>query len=275
MGAVLRPYAAMFAANFQQMLQYRAAAVAGFATQCWWGAMKVMVLAAFYAGAAGLAPMRLADAITYVWLGQATLAFLPWAADAEVSDMVRSGAIGYERLRPADTYALWYVRGAATMIARVLPRAALMVAVAGIALPLSGLGAWSLRPPADPAAAALFCAALAGIIVLSAAIRALLTISVVATLSDRGVNTLAAPVVNILSGSIIPLAFLPAWMVPALRLQPLAGLVDTPFRIWFGELTGWDALAGIGLQFGWSAVLILIGRAWLEHVMRRLQVQGG
>ncbi len=66
-----------------------------------------------------------------------------------------------------------------------------------------------------------------------------------------------------------------ARVIPGLRLQPLAGLVDTPFRIWFGELTGLDALAGIGLQFGWSLVLILLGRVWLERVMRRLQVQGG
>ena len=35
------------------MLQYRAAALAGFATQCWWGAIKIMVFAAFYGGRRG------------------------------------------------------------------------------------------------------------------------------------------------------------------------------------------------------------------------------
>ena len=38
-----RPYFAAFASRFLLMLQYRAAAVAGFATQCWWGAIKVMI----------------------------------------------------------------------------------------------------------------------------------------------------------------------------------------------------------------------------------------
>ena len=99
----LRPYGAMFAANFQQMLQYRAAAVAGFATQCWWGALKIMILAAFYAGHAGSAPMPLSHAIDYIWLGQALLALLPWGGDPEVAGAVRTGAVGYERLRPADT----------------------------------------------------------------------------------------------------------------------------------------------------------------------------
>ncbi len=94
MPALVRPYTAMFAAQFQQMLQYRAAALAGFATQCWWGAIKVMILAAFYAGGgAALAPMRLEDAITYIWLGQGLLALLPWNADSTVAEGVRTGGV--------------------------------------------------------------------------------------------------------------------------------------------------------------------------------------
>ena len=43
-----RPYLAAFRARFQLMLQYRTAALMGFATQCWWGAIRIMVFAAFY-----------------------------------------------------------------------------------------------------------------------------------------------------------------------------------------------------------------------------------
>ena len=58
---LLRPYRAAFASRFLQMLQYRSAALAGFGTQCWWGGIKVMVLAAFYGSAATAAgaPMSL------------------------------------------------------------------------------------------------------------------------------------------------------------------------------------------------------------------------
>jgi ABC-2 type transport system permease protein len=271
----LRPYGAMFAANFQQMLQYRAAAVAGFATQCWWGALKIMILAAFYAGHAGSAPMPLAHAIDYTWLGQALLVLLPWAGDREVAAAVRTGAVGYERLRPADTYALWFARAASGMAARVLPRAALMLLLAAGILPLVGLGRWGLHPPPSVGAGLLFAASLGAVLLLSAAIQNLLTNLIVSSLTDRGANNLASPIVNVLSGSIVPLAFFPDWMVPALRLQPFAGLVDTPFRIYLGELTGTAALAGIGLQLAWAIVLATLGRAWLESAMRRLQMQGG
>ena len=52
---LLRPYKAAFASRFLLMLQYRTAAYAGFATQCWWGAIKTMVLAAFYGSASASA----------------------------------------------------------------------------------------------------------------------------------------------------------------------------------------------------------------------------
>jgi ABC-2 type transport system permease protein len=94
-------------------------------------------------------------------------------------------------------------------------------------------------------------------------------------MTDRGANILAPPFVNVLSGAIIPLAFFPQWLVPGLRLSPFAALVDTPFRIWFGELTGERALAAIGLQLFWALALAVFGRWCLGRAMRRLQVQGG
>ncbi len=36
--------------------------------------------------------MSLADAVTYVWLGQALLALLPWVADPEIGQAVAAAA---------------------------------------------------------------------------------------------------------------------------------------------------------------------------------------
>lgn len=272
---MLRPYIAVLASHFQLMLQYRAAAIAGFATQCWWGAIKIMVFAAYFASGAGPQPMSLANAVTYIWLGQALLVLLPWGGDPEVAEMVRSGAVSYERLRPVDTHTFWFCRALSSMVARVLPRAALMVLTAGVFMPLVGLGKWGLPPPAGLAAGAWFGLSILSTLLLSSAIRVLLTIVVVASLTDRGVNTLATPMINIFSGSIIPIAFYPDWLVPFMRLQPLAGLADTPFRIYFGEVTGLDAAVAIALQLFWAATLVVLGRIWLGRTMQTLQVQGG
>ncbi|MFN3513898.1 MAG: ABC transporter permease [Phenylobacterium sp.] len=274
----LRPYLAAFTARFLLMLQYRAAALAGFATQCWWGAIKVMVYAAFYAAApaaAAQAPITLSQAITYTWLSQAFLALLPWFVDPEIGQSVRTGAVAYDRLRPVDTYAYWYARSAGWMTARAAPRAALMFAAAGIALPLLGLADWAWLPPPSLEAAALFTLSMVLVVLLSSALIMLINLTAAASLDARGANAVMMPVVTVFSGSLLPLALYPDWMHTFLLAQPFAGLVDIPFRIYSGNLAGSAAWTGIALQAFWTLAFVLLGRLAMEKVMDRLQVQGG
>ena len=259
------------------MLQYRAAALAGFATQCWWGGIKVMVYAAFFgaAGAAAHSPISLSQAITYTWLAQAFLSLNPWSGDPDVAAKVRTGAVSYDRLRPLDAYSYWYANAAAWMTARAAPRSALMFALTGVIFPLVGLSAWAWSPPAGLQAALLFSVSMVLVVLLSSSIVMLINICVAATLTDRGLNTLMAPIAILLTGNLVPLPFFPDWARTALFVQPFAGVVDIPFRIYFGQLNGTMALAGIGLQVFWTLVLVGLGRLWLGRVMDRLQVQGG
>lgn len=273
--AAARPYLAAFRARFQLMLQYRAAALAGFATQLWWGAIRILVFAAFYGVNAAAAPISLADAVTYVWLGQALLALQPWSADPEIGLAVRTGGVGYDRLRPLDAYGYWYARSVGWMLARALPRAVLMVLAAGIVLPLVGLGDWAWRPPSGVVAALLFIPAFILMTMLGAAVLMLANIIVAASLNERGVNAVLTPLVIVFSGSLLPLDFYPDTLRPFLHVQPLAGLVDIPFRIYFADLEGAAALRGLALQAGWTLVLIGLGRLAMERMMRRLEMQGG
>jgi len=277
MADALRPYLATFSARFQLMLQYRAAALAGFATQCWWGGIKIMVYAAFFdaAGAAARSPISLSQAITYTWLAQAFLSLNPWSGDPDVAAKVRTGAVSYDRLRPLDAYSYWYANAAAWMTARAAPRSALMFALTGVIFPLVGLSAWAWSPPAGLQAALLFSVSMVLVVLLSSSIVMLINICVAATLTDRGFNTLMAPIAILLTGNLVPLPFFPDWARTALFVQPFAGVVDIPFRIYFGQLNGPMALAGIGLQVFWTLVLVGLGRLWLGRVMDRLQVQGG
>jgi ABC-2 type transport system permease protein len=271
----MRPYLAAFRARFQLMLQYRVAALAGFATQLWWGGIRIMVFAAFYSAHAARGPISLADAVTYVWLGQALLALQPWVADPEIGHAIRTGGIGYDRLRPLDAYGFWYARTLGWMLARALPRAVLMVLTAGFVLPLVGLEEWAWRPPASPQAALLFIPAFVLMVALAAAVLMLANIVVAASLNERGVNSILTPVVIVFSGSLLPLTFYPdAWQW-WLHLQPLAGIVDIPFRIYFADLSGGAALQGLALQAGWTVVLIGVGRLAMARMMRRLEMQGG
>jgi ABC-2 type transport system permease protein len=270
--AATRPYLAILSARFALMLQYRTAALAGFATQCWWGIIKIMVLVAFYRSNAHQ-PITIAQAITYVWLGQAFLALLPWQADADISVAAETGNVGYERLRPIDTHSLWLMRAIAWRVANATLRAIPMFALAGVVAPLIGLGAWSWQAPASLSAGLLFAISISLTVLLSSSFTVILNCGVVA-LKTRRASNIAPIFVNALSGMIVPLVLLPEWAQGFLFWQPFAGLVDIPYRIYFGNLIGGAALAGLIAQLLWSAVFIALGRVWLARVMGRIDMQG-
>ena len=73
----------------------------------------MMIFEAFYRSAASEQPMELDDVRTYIWLGQAFLALLPWNLDADLRALIRGGGVGCEPLRPVDLYGCWYSRALA------------------------------------------------------------------------------------------------------------------------------------------------------------------
>jgi ABC-2 type transport system permease protein len=211
--------------------------------------------------------------VSYIWLGQAFLAMLPWAADAEIAAAVESGHVGYERLRPVDTYFLWYARALAWRVANTALRAGPVFVLAALFLPLTAMTQWRWRLPDGIGAAALFVISIALAALLSSAMTVILNIVVTATRTNRAA-AIAMGFTNFFSGLIIPLALFPGWAQQFLLWQPFAGLADIPFRIYSGALAGPMALQGLASQLLWIVLLVLIGRMALERVMARIDMQG-
>lgn len=276
--ASLRPYLSILIVRYQMLLQYRAAALAGLGTQVWWGGIMIMVMAGFYmtpGARVDQLPFTLADMVTYIWLGQALFALLPYSADTEIQDMVRSGNVSYEKIRPLDTYWLWFMRSLAMRTAPPSLRALPLILFAGFFLPMIGLSDWALKPPASLEAGFLFGLSFIGVMLLAAAITTILSITVIWWLTGNGVNSIAMPIVTFFTGMVIPLPFFPDWMQPFLNAQPFRGLVDVPYRIYLGNMTGSEAFMGLAHQFVWIVILIFFGRWLMARAMSKLIVQGG
>src|SRR5262245_17543669 len=208
---LVRPYLAIFAARFLMMLQYRAAALAGIATQFWFGAIMIMALSAFYASGRGSASITLAEAITYTWLGQAFLGLLPWTVDPEIAAMMRSGNVAYEQLRPVDTYYYWFARAMAWRASATLLRSVPLILVTAGLFPLLGLADWAMQTPPGLSEFGLFAISMLATLLLSSAISTLLNISVIWTVSSHGILAFTNSLVIILSGMTIPLPLFPDW----------------------------------------------------------------
>jgi ABC-2 type transport system permease protein len=226
-----------------------------------------MIFTAFYRSSPAVEPLVFSDTVTYLWLGQAFLLLLPWRPDPDVAEMVRTGNIAYELVKPVGLYPMWYMRSIAMRVAPTVLRCPLVV---GFAMLLFGM-----RAPPSWQCAALFSCGLVCAVLLGAAITALLTISVLWTLSSRGTITIVAAAVNMLSGMIVPLPLFPDWAQGMLAWQPFCGLMDTPFRLYLGQLSGRAAMLALAHQLGWTMVLILLGQSLIRLAQRRMVVQGG
>jgi ABC-2 type transport system permease protein len=263
----VKGYLAFFGAQFRTLLQYRAAALAGLFTQVFFGLVIVMVYEGFYRSAATAPPLTLPQVVTYTWLGQAMLGLIPWNVDPEIRALIRSGGVAYELLRPLDLYRLWFARCLARRSAPTLLRALPMLALAYAFL--------GMQPPPSWTCLLLWMTANIGALFLSAAFTALLSTTLIWTISGEGVNYLLICLIILCSGLQIPLPFFPDWLLPLLDLLPFRGLFDVPSRLYLGHIPPSQALPVLAHQLLWTLALIALGRWVLARGLRRLEVQGG
>jgi ABC-2 type transport system permease protein len=271
----MNAWLALFSVRFRAQLQYRTAALAGAGTQLFWGFIRIMTLEAFYASGAEHSSLTLEQTITYLWLGQAFLALLPWNHDRELEAHVRSGNVVYEWLRPSDLYALWFARTLAMRAGGAALRSLPILVFAGLLLPFTPLAGWALQPPSSAAAFVGFALAMALGIALSAALTTLVHVSLLWTISGQGMAGLVPSLVLVFSGMLVPLPLFPDALQPLLVLLPFPALADVPYRLYIGHLAPRAALPALGAAAFWTLALIAAGRALLARGQRRMIVQGG
>ena len=184
----MRAFLALARTALRQQMQYRAAALAGAATQLAFGFLYASVYQAFYAGGAGEADLTLAQAVSYVWLSQGTYRMMPWSGLRDIDAMMRDGRIAFELARPRALFSMWYGRALSLRTSPLLINLPLLLVISlllpgdfrlRLALPMLPLGALSL---------------LLGML-NSAAVTTLLTGTYFWTISGQGINRIAPMIV--------------------------------------------------------------------------------
>jgi ABC-2 type transport system permease protein len=269
----VRPYLATFGAALRSALQYRAAALAGVATQIFWGALKIAVFAAFYASTSDerKAPLSFAQVVDYVWLSQALFAIVPTQRDSAVEAMMRDGTIAYELARPVDLYAYWYARALSNRFAATLLRAPLLLLLSGLLAPAP----YALGPPASAAAFLFFLAALAFSFLVSAALVTLLAVVAVHSLRSQGALLLLCTCAWLFSGLLLPAPLMPDAVALLMKWLPFGATLDLPVRVYMGQIDAARVWPVLCQQVAWLVAVVLVGRTLLERALSRVVVQGG
>lgn len=267
----MKQYLSFFRIRLSTGLQYRAAALAGAATQFVWGGMRLAMFRAFYQNGENVFPMTFPQLSSYIWLQQAFLAlYMSWYFDNDIFDCITSGNIAYELCRPADLYSLWFVKNMAVRLSRAMLRC-LPVLLVAIFLPRP----FNISAPDSPLAGILFLISMIlGFLVL-VAFSMLIYISTFYTLSPLGIRIIATSLVDFFSGEVIPLPFFPQQLQNVMLLLPFASMQNTPFQIYNGFISGSPLLFSILLQVLWLAALLLLGKLLMKRALKKVVVQGG
>lgn len=90
-----------------------------------------------------------------------------------------------------------------------------------------------------------------------------------------GIITIKNVFVNVLSGTMLPLWFMPPLLRKVVSYTPFESIYFTPVQIYLGELSGQEAVMKMAVQLFWIVLLYFIGNVFWKSGVKKLVVQGG
>lgn len=264
-------YLTYFKLKFITTLQYRAAALAGIATQFFFGFVFIMVYLAFYESNVASVPMSINELVTYIWLGQAfySLTYL-YQRDKDIINMITSGNVAYELCKPGSLYFRWIFKIYGSKIAEVSLKFLPVILICSL-LP----SPYNLTGPVSIYALIGFIFTLLLGSILIAIIITILHVLVFYTLDPKGILTCFRVVAEFFAGGIVPIPFLPKFLQAISKYLPFQYISDIPYRIYVGNVGENTILPTLIIQIVWIIIMLFIGLIITKKALKRVVVQGG
>lgn len=267
----MKSYITYFKLKFISGIQYRAAALAGISTQFFFGFVFIMVYYAFYKSGSGTLPMKIGQLSTYLWLNQAFYALISqYYKDQELFNLIKTGNISYELIRPKNIYFMWYFKLLGQRYANVTLRF-LPIIIITIFLPKP----FNFSFPSSFETFILFILTLFVGSLLVVAISTLYPVITLLTMNEKGIVNIFIVIADILSGLVIPIPFFPKILKKVSNLLPFQYVSDLPFRIYVENIGINEGLIGLGIQLIWLLIIIIISYNIMNYNLKRVVVQGG
>lgn len=265
----MKQYISLFRIRFINGLQYRAAAIAGLTTQFAWGIMAILSFAAFYRANPAAFPMEFSHLVSYIWIQQAFLAlFMPWGVGGGIVETIVSGNIAYDLARPLDIYNRWFFETIADRVSKATLRSAPILIIAFF-LP----DPFRMSLPSDLFQFGAFL--ISGLFAMITVTAYCLIDYITAFYTMSRYNVIFVILADFLAGGYVPIPFFPEPFRKVAELLPFAAMQNMPLRIYSGDISGTDAVWGIGLQIFWAVTLLAFGKLLMKRSLKRVITQGG
>lgn len=253
--------------SFQKHLAYRAANLAGIATNTFFGAVYILVYTALFQGQEEVGGFTLADTVTYAIIAQSLLVAMSAFGNRELSDAIVKGTIAVDLARPVDFYFYW--------AALDLGRAVYYLIFRGLPTFVIGALLFDVKLPPSPGVFALFLVTVGLGMVVSFAFRFITNCLAFWTTDARGLLYLANTAIMFFSGFIVPLNFFPPQLAAIATALPFRALAQVPINVYLGKLTLVELVPIVVNQLAWVIALALVGHLVLSRMIRRVTLAGG
>jgi ABC-2 type transport system permease protein len=263
-------YGAVVVRGFRRYATYRSATAAGAFTNTVFGLIVSYTYIALWDQRPHLGGYTEAQALTYVWIGQAvlmTMALMGGGFEDELMERIRSGDIAVDLYRPADLQGWWF--------AADLGRAGFHLLGRGIVPMTVGALVFRLALPTDPLTWLLFLVSIGLGAVVSFAVRFLVALSAFWLLDGTGISQVALLTGMFFSGMLLPLNAFPGPLGELARALPWASMLQVPADLLLGRHRGSGVVLALAFQAGWAVALLGAGRLLQAVATRRVVVQGG
>lgn len=267
---MVRLYATVAAGGFRRHATYRVATAAGVFTNTVFGFILSYTYIALWDERPRLGGYEMADALAYVWIGQALIAvcgLMGGGFQEELMERIRTGDIAVDLYRPADLQTWWFSSNAGRGAYQLLGRGVVPMAVGALA--------FDFTLPSRPLTWVAFLIAVALGSIVSFAIWYLVAMSAFWLLDGQGVAQVAWLGGLFFSGMLLPLNVFPGGLGEVARALPWASMLQVPADVYLERYEGWGLLGAYGFQGGWAVALLAAGRVAQWAATRKVVVQGG
>lgn len=269
---MIKIYLSYFKIKFLNEIQYRTAAIAGASTQFVWAGMYIMLYTAFLKDGSA-SDFSIRQMTTYIWLQQAFFAFFNiWNVDKEIEEQCRLGDIATELVKPISLYSIWHAKSLARKTAMVTLRA-LPILIFAI---MPFLGQYQLMAPKSALALVVsIITMILSVLVMLSFIMIMYGV-ILKTVTSDGIKTMFGLVMDFASGGLIPIPFMPEFLINILKFTPFYYMQNVTFNIYNGYISSAGEIIKILiLQVCWIILLTYIGKRMINKQIAKVVVQGG
>ena len=267
----MRFYLSYFKLRFISSLQYKAAAIAGISTQIFFGLVFIMVYLAFYESGSSNYPMNVNELVSYLWLNQCLFSLVyMFYKDREIFDLIKSGNIAYELVRPKKLYFMWYCKIIGQRLSKVVLRC-----IPGLIFAMLLPSPYCISLPYSFSNFIMFIITLIIGTFLMTSLITLFHIITLYSLDEKGIFAFFGVIGDILSGGIVPIPLFPEIMQKITNVLPFRYVSDLSFRVYSNNITISESFTGLIVQIVWLIITILIGNLLLNKALKKVVVQGG